>query len=125
MITSHRKENLKVSLASDLHEISSDVSISLGGDGSALNPHELLEAALAACTSITVSMYARHKKWDLTDIKVKVQTVKEGPENIMSRVIEFIGELDQEQKTRLLDVANKCPIHKLLSAQVNIETRAV
>lgn len=119
------KNNLDVKIAAGDHTLMADVSEKLGGHNTAMNPHELLEASLGACTSITVSMYARHKKWPLSDIKVKVDVVKEGEQNVINREIEFLGDLTPEQKTRLEEVANKCPIHKLLHATITIETRVL
>ncbi len=105
------------------HEVTSDVSAALGGDDLGMNPHELLEAALAACTSITVQMYARRRGIALEDTKVEVHTVSEGAQSVISRKIEFVGTLTVEEKAKLLEIANKCPIHKLLESQIKIETQ--
>ena len=125
MISVTKKQNLSVSITQNEHQIISDVAESLGGDDLGLNPHELLEAALGACTSITVRMYAQRKAWPLEDIKVKVHVVKEGAENLIMREVELVGNLDQEQKQRLLEMANKCPIHKFLSTKTTIETKVI
>lgn len=104
-------------------EILSGVAGSLGGDDQGPNPHELLEGALAACTIITVNMYAQRKGMPLVSTSVKVHTESEGAQSKLSRVIHFTGNLTPADKERLMEIANKCPIHKLLSSQVTIETR--
>lgn len=104
------------------HQIISGVTKQNGGDDEGMNPHELLEASLASCTIITVQMYANRKAWPLESIGVVVTTDSEGSNSHLTRQITFTGELDEEQVTRLLDIANKCPIHKLLTSNIEIET---
>lgn len=122
MISAELKENLQVCLTNDKHSIMADTSVKNGGDGKALDPHELLEASLAACTSITVKMYANNKKWNLENIHTVVKIEKEGEINEISRQIELVGNLDEEQKNRLLQIANKCPMHLFLSKVSEIKT---
>ena len=88
------------------------------------SPKELLAAALAACTSATERMYADHKKWSLEEVKIDVDLERDGAENktIISRKIQCIGALDKDQKKRLLAAANPCPVHKILSNPVEINT---
>lgn len=123
MMISTKKDNLSFVLSNQVHEIVSDVNQALGGNNEGLNPHDLLEGALAACTSITVMMYARRKNINLTDVKVIVKIAKEGEENLIQRDIEFMGPVSLEEKQKLLEIANKCPIHKLLTHKTEIETR--
>ncbi|MNL62914.1 OsmC-like protein [compost metagenome] len=80
---------------------------------------------MTACTIITVQMYANRKQWKLesTDVKVKVES--EGAKSVLSREITFRGELSDEEKDRLLDIANKCPIHRLLTSEVTINTSEI
>lgn len=122
MISAELKENLKVCLTNDKHSIMSDVTHSKGGDDTALDPHELLEASLAACTSITVTMYAKRKGWNLENVHTIVKITKEGNENEIERKIDLIGNLDEEQKKRLLEIANKCPMHIFLEHKTVVHT---
>lgn len=105
------------------HLLISGVSEALGGKDEGPDPHELLQAALAACTMITVEMYAKRKQWDLQSIDVTVRIDKEGTETHLTRIIAFKGKLDEEQRTRLFDIANKCPIHRLLLSKIEIQSQ--
>ena len=117
-----RTENLVAKLSADVHTILSGVPEKLGGHDEGMDPHELLEAALAACTIITVQMYANCKQWPLQSTNVQVKVESEGKESKISRKISFVGELTPEQSEKLLEIANKCPIHNLLESTVHIET---
>ncbi len=126
MIQATKRENFSVFLKGhkDL-QIMADVTPELGGDDVALDPHEILEASLAACTSITLAMYAKRKNWNLLDAEVTIKIEKEGAESLISRKIKLIGDLSEEQKEGLLAIANKCPIHKLLMSHIKIESALV
>jgi putative redox protein len=102
-----------------------DEPIAKGGKDLGFSPKELLASALAACTSATVRMYADRKEWDLQEVKIEVDL--NDAENIttIDRRIEFIGELTQDQKKRLIAVANACPVHKILSRPIEINTTAI
>ena len=104
------------------HSVRSGLLAALGGVDDGPNPHELLEAALAACTILTMQMYAIRKGWPLASANVRVSITAEGDETAMKREIEMQGNLSAEQRTRLLEIANKCPIHKILSGPVTITT---
>lgn len=122
MITAKRNGTLgAVSTIRD-HQVVSGTSKQNGGDDEGMSPHELLEAALASCTIITVQMYANRKAWPLESTDVVVTTDSEGANSHLTRQITFKGNLDEEQRARLLDIANKCPIHKLLTSNIEIET---
>lgn len=105
----------------------SDEPIDKGGKDLGFSPKELLCAALASCTNITLRMYANHKQWDLQEVKIEVEMDRDDKNNTtaITRKIEFIGVLDQEQRTRLIQVANSCPVHKILSSSVEIHTEAI
>ncbi len=100
----------------------SDVSEADGGEGAGPDPHELLDAALGACTALTVTMVARRKQMPLDDLKVTITHVEADGLYRLTREIEFIGDLSEEQKRYLLGIANKCPIHKALLGRFAIET---
>jgi putative redox protein len=123
MVTGIRKENLVAEIKSGKHTLISGVSEELGGHDEGPGPHGILEAALAACTILTVQMYANRKNWPLesTDVEVKI-TSENKVETKISRKVSFKGDLTGEQKERLLDIANKCPIHNLLHSKIDITT---
>lgn len=122
MVHSHRVNKLTADILAGSHHITSDVAEALGGSGSALDPHELLEAALAACTTITLQMYANRQGWNLESADVKIVIDKEGSETHLQREIALRGGLTPEQIQRLLEIAEKCPIHKLLTSHITITT---
>jgi putative redox protein len=110
----------------DTHELFADVGTSLGGEDSAPDPHDLLDSSLAACTAITLSMYAKRRGMSLDSINIDIardsSKEKSGEYNLALN-IHFVGSLSEEQKQQLLDIIEKCPIHKLLShATINIAT---
>ena len=104
--------------------IISDEPKSLGGEDAGFSPMELLAASLGSCTAITVRMYAAHKKWELKDVKVEVNFERDAEKNEskLSRSIEFLGNLTDKQRERLLEVANNCPMHKALTSPIEIST---
>lgn len=86
------------------------------------NPHDLLDSALAACTTLTLQIYAKRKNYDLQEIHVTVQHEEAAGSYKLIRHIELRGALAPNVQEDLLRVANKCPVHKSLSAQISIET---
>ena len=122
MITGKRYENLAARVTSRTHELISGVEPNIGGGDEGLNPHRILEAALAACTIITVQMYANRKKMKLESTHAEVNIASEGAETKITRVLDFKGELTDAEKEQLLTIANKCPIHKLLIGKIEIST---
>ncbi len=100
----------------------SDIEQEKGGNSSGPSPHEYLAAALAACTGMTLKMYAGRKSWDLQDAVVKVDIERIDEVEIFKRSIELLGNLDTEQRERLLEIANKCPVHKALAGKIEINT---
>jgi len=108
----------------DLH-ILADAETARGGTGTGPSPHEYLAAALASCTSMTLKMYSERKAWKLENAIVIVDIERTNDVEILIRDIQLIGELDVEQKERLLDIATKCPIHKALVGEIQIKTQLV
>ena len=126
MIRTSILNNLTVTQTNDQHTITADVSTKLGGDDTALNPHELLEASLGACTTITVMMYARRKALPLENVITTVKILSEdGEANVISRKVELKGNLDDATRARLLEIANKCPMHNFLVKKSDIKTELV
>jgi putative redox protein len=102
-----------------------DAEVNLGGSGTGPSPHEYLAAALASCTSMTLKMYAEHKAWKLENAIVTVDIERSSDIEIFIREIQLTGDLDAEQKVRLLEIATKCPIHKALVGETQIKTQLV
>ena len=105
--------------------IVADEPLDNGGQDKGFSPKELLAASLAACTSATIRMYADRKGWDVAEINTETELERDGETNktLISRKIQLVGNLDEAQKARLLIVANSCPVHKILSSQIVIETQ--
>ena len=108
----------------DLHFLS-DAEVSKGGSGTGPSPHEYLGAALAACTSMTLKMYAGRKEMKLDNAIVTVDIERHDDVETFSRDIQLQGNLSAEEKDRLLEIAHKCPIHKALAGQIQIKTQLV
>lgn len=124
MVKGKRHSNLAAVLTTDKHSILSDLSTELGGNEEGPNPHQLIEAGLAGCTIMTCQMYANRKQWSLISTNVRVQIESESKETSkILREIFFEGDLTTEQVQRLLEIADKCPIHKLLQSSITIETK--
>jgi putative redox protein len=117
--------NFQQSIKAGEHSIASDAPKAVGGEDKAPNPHELLLAALGACTSITMQMYAKRKGWDLKEVTVKVKEEPAGegqPTSRITRDIRVSGNLAADQVEALKAIAEKCPIHKMLSGANQIST---
>ena len=110
--------------AGDLHFLS-DAEVTKGGSGTGPSPHEFLGAALAACTSMTLKMYAGRLEMKLENAIVTVDIVRADDIEIFSREIQLLGDISAEEKARLLEIADKCPIHKALAGQIQIKTQLV
>lgn len=95
-----------------------------GGTAAGFTPTELLCSSLAACTCITLRMYADRKTFPLEKVETHVSLTRDAAANItnIERNISLVGELTDEQKNRLIEIANNCPIHKILSNQISIKT---
>jgi putative redox protein len=116
------------------HRLAADEPAGVGTD-TGPTPYGLLLAALGACTSMTVSMYARRKQWPLRAVTVRLRharihaqdcadcETKQGLLDHVDRELVLEGELSEEQRARLLEIANKCPVHRTLTSEVRIETR--
>ena len=111
-------------ITGDLHFLS-DAEVSKGGSGTGPSPHEYLGAALAACTSMTLKMYASRKAMSLENAIVIVDIERIDNVEKFMRDIQLIGNLSAEEKERLMEIANKCPIHKALAGQIQIKTQLV
>jgi putative redox protein len=103
------------------HRLITDEPERLGGEGSAPAPHELFPAALAACISTTLVMYARTKEWSLGDVKVAVDYDHRSTPRRFQVAIELSGDLSGEQLERLERVAQSCPLRRAIEAGIKFE----
>ncbi|HEY1075123.1 MAG TPA: OsmC family protein [Fontimonas sp.] len=116
---------LKQEVSNGRHRIAADEPVDIGGDDAGLTPHELLDASLGSCTALTVTLVARRKQMPLTDVRVEVSHETVDGVHRLHRRIELVGDLSEDQKTYLLGIANKCPLHKILSGRIEIDSALV
>lgn len=102
-----------------------DLELSGGGANTGPTPSEYLAAALASCTSMTLKMYSERKALNLENAIVVVDVARVDGVEKFTRDIQLIGTLTAEQSERLLDIANKCPLYKVLSGEIQIKTQLV
>jgi putative redox protein len=124
MSTTTRKASgpLRYDIHSSDHWFTADAPVDAGGENSAPAPHDLLDSALAACTSLTLQIYAGRKDIPLKEAQVTI-THEEGRGFYkIDRKIHLIGELTEEQRQDLLRVAERCPIHRVLTGEITINT---
>jgi putative redox protein len=114
--------NYGVALTAGRHSLNADESLERGGQDAGPAPHELLCAALVACTAITLRMYALRKEWPLAEVRVEVDLQMEGKERFIQRRLWLGGDLDSEQRKRLADIAERTPVTLTLKQGVSINT---
>ena len=112
----------RTALTAGGHALTADEGPARGGAGLGPAPHELLCAALAACTAITLRMYAQHKSWPLGAVHVDVELKLQGQERLITRHLLLTGELDQAQRARLADIAERTPVTLTLKQGALITT---
>lgn len=120
-------DNFRHSLNIDNHELFTDLPKSLGGDDSAPSPHDYFDAALASCKALTVKLYAQKKDIPLTGVTVEVThdaAEEQKGKYKLSVKLTLKGVLTDQQRDVLLHVADRCPVHKLMTtAEISIDTK--
>ena len=136
-VTGHGKFGTEVLTAS--HRFVADEPTSYGGDDSGPTPYDLLNAALGTCTAMTMKMYADRKEWALDGVRVHVthernhsehcdhaKAMKEGERlQALHRAIAIYGDLDEDQRAKLMEIADKCPVHRTLEGELHVHTEAL
>lgn len=129
------KTGYRTEISASGHDLIADEPKSLGGSDMGPNPYDFLAAGLGACTTMTLRMYADRKEWPLDEIvaRLKHQKVhanacedcdtKSGKLDEIDREIEVKGDLSEEQRKRLLEIADKCPVHRTLHSEIKVRTR--
>ena len=127
-------ESYTTQIKAGKHHLLADEPEDVGGDDRGPTPYDLMSSALGACTSMTLQMYAKRKKWDLKEVIVHLNHDKDYAEDCVNseksgakidqfeRRIELKGDLDDGQKQKLLEIADKCPVHKTLHSDVKVIT---
>ncbi len=137
VVVSGSASGLAQEISVGTHRLAGDEPIEVGGTDTGPSPYDLLLAALGACTSMTVALYARRKAWPLESVTVRLRHFKvhaadcaecettEGMLDRIEREVELFGTLTEEQRSRLLEIANKCPVHRTLTSEIDIRTRLI
>jgi putative redox protein len=116
------RDHYRTELIASGKTIIADEPEEVGGTDKGPAPGEFLLISLASCTAITLRMYADRKKWDVSKIKVEVASEKIENKTIFKREILLEGILEEDQRQRLLQIANSCPVHKVLTSPIEIDT---
>lgn len=129
------EEKFTTQIKAGNHYLTGDEPESYGGNDFGPTPYDFVSAGLASCTAMTIRMYADRKKWKVEEVNVHIEHGKVHAEDCskcensasakiesFSRIIELKGDLDEKQRLRLLEIANKCPVHKTLISEIKIET---
>ena len=129
-----KEDNFTTTIQTANHSFIADEPNSIGGDDFGPSPYDFLSAGLAACTVMTLKMYAERKKWDLQEVYAHITYSKKHSDDLMldldkptridhlSKKLTLIGDLDEKQRQRLKEIASKCPVHKTLLSEIVIET---
>ena len=126
-VSDHGRGRLDVAISVGGQAFVGDEPVAAGGTGLGPAPHDLLSAALAECTTLTLRLYADRKGWPLEAIEVSVSHEAQPqatPRDVFHRTLRITGPLDDEQRRRLIEIADRCPVHRTLTAGSRIETIA-
>jgi putative redox protein len=120
-IVARRRQGYAHVVEVDGHTVRMDEPPEAGGEGSGPRPTQLLGASLAGCIAITVEMYAERKGWDVGQVEVDVEMTYDGVvPNDFEVGLKLPSHLDEEQRRRLLVIATKCPVHKVLAGEAHV-----
>jgi uncharacterized OsmC-like protein/alpha/beta superfamily hydrolase len=129
------KAGLTTDILAESHRLVADEPVAIGGNGSGPTPYGYLLAGLGACTAMTLRMYADRKEWPLDSVTVKLNhqkihatdcedcQIKEGKLDQIEREIELSGALDDQQEQRLMQIADRCPVHRTLNSEIIINSK--
>lgn len=118
-------ETYRTELKARTHVIVADEPEDVGGTDLGPRPGDFYRMALASCAAITLRMYANRKNFDVKEIQVTVSTEEGEGKTILHTTIEINGNLDEEQRKRMLQIAKLCPVHKVFSNPIEIETTLI
>lgn len=123
------RETYKTVLSADNHQFVADEPEDMGGADLGPDPFELFLSSLAACKAMTMRMYADRKKWDLESVKMELSLeVKDSDQQQTTYInvnLELFGDLDDQQRQRILAIADKCPIHKVMQNPIVIHSNLI
>jgi putative redox protein len=115
-------DNYRTAIVTGHHTLTADELPTLGGKDVGPGPYELLTSALAACTAITLRMYAERKQWAVTAVHADVHFVRAGDAQHIDRVLTIEGGVDAEQKKRMAQIAERTPVTLTLKGGIEIRT---
>jgi putative redox protein len=123
--TAEQLENFRHDVRVRSHTLTADEPRDQGGDDAGPSPEELLAAALASCSAITMEMYAKRKGWDVAGLRVDCEYLpaERGHPTQFKLVMRMPAHLDQEQVDRLAVIAARCPVHRTLEGEVAFDER--
>ena len=116
------KEVYLTKLEARTHRLDADEPIDAGGKDLGPRPGDFVRMGLASCTAITLRMYANRKNFDVQQIQVRVSNGPFEGKTVFSSEIQIVGTLSEEQQSRMLQIARLCPVHKVLTNPIEIET---
>jgi len=131
-VTVRSENNLRQQITAGKHQLVADEPVESGGNDDGPDPYSFLIAALGACTAMTLKLYARQKGWDLQSVEVQLKhekihaqdcmecETKDGKLDRIWREIKLTGNLLDEQRTRLREIAKRCPVHRTLTSEISI-----
>ena len=125
--TLHRAHGALTTLSNGRHAWLSDVNKTLGSGDQAPDPHDLLDSALAACTALTLELYIRRRQLPVTDLQVRVERTESRGEDgrvnyKLERTVGIEGDVSDADRAKLLEIAGKCPIHRILEGDIEVLT---